>query len=96
MKEFINFLDLRNEKRIMVGDFNLFNMREYKNIFKGYKLSYDFKKYLSFKEAYENGKKIKKDGTLDYALIPDNYEFKKVDILEEYLSDHNALYIEIK
>jgi len=96
MKEFINFLDLRNEKRIMVGDFNLFNMREYKNIFKGYKLSYDFKKYLSFQEAYENGKKIKKDGTLDYALIPDNYEFKKVDILEEYLSDHNALYTEIK
>jgi endonuclease/exonuclease/phosphatase family metal-dependent hydrolase len=89
-------LDLRKEKRIMVGDFNLFKMSEYEDIFKGYNLSYNFKKYQSFKEGYENGKMIKKDGTLDYMLIPNNYEFKLLEALEEYLSDHNALYAEVE
>jgi len=96
LKEFIGFLDSRKEKRIMVGDFNLFKMTEYENIFKGYNLSYNFKKYQSFKKSYENGKIVKKNGTLDYILIPNNYEFKSLEILNEYLSDHNALYIEIE
>jgi endonuclease/exonuclease/phosphatase family metal-dependent hydrolase len=80
----------------MVGDFNLFKMAEYEDIFKGYILSYNFKNYQSFKESYEDGKMIKKDGTLDYTLIPNNYQFKSLEVLEEYLSDHNALYVEIE
>ncbi len=95
LKEFIDFLNQRNERRIMAGDFNLFKMPEYKNIFKDYKLSYDFKKYQSFKETYENGKMIEKKGTLDYVLIPKNMNFKNLEIIDDYLSDHQALFIEI-
>ena len=95
LEEFINFLKLRNEKRVMVGDFNLFKMTEYGEIFKGYNLSYNFKKYQSFKEGYENGKMVEKNGTLDYILIPDNYKFKSLEVLEKYLSDHKALFAEI-
>ena len=96
LKEFIDFLDSRKEKRIMVGDFNLFKMTEYEDIFKEYKLSYNFKKYQSFKEGCENGKLIKKDGTLDYVLISKNYGFESLEVLEEYLSDHNGLFVEYK
>lgn len=96
LKEFIDFLESRSEKRIMAGDFNLFKMTEYSNIFKGYKLSYDFKKYKSFAEGYENGKMVKKNGTLDYILIPENYNFEEVNVLDSYLSDHDAIYSKIK
>lgn len=96
LKEFIDFLDLRKEKRIMAGDFNLFKMTEYGGIFKGYNLSYNFKKYQSFKEDYENGKIVEKKGTLDYVLIPNKYNFKSLEVWDEYLSDHNALFVEIE
>lgn len=96
LKEFINFLNLRNEKRIMAGDFNLFEMIEYSDIYKDYKLSYDFKKYQSFKDDYENGKMVEKKGTLDYILIPDNYEFEKLEVIDKYLSDHSGLSSEIR
>jgi endonuclease/exonuclease/phosphatase family metal-dependent hydrolase len=95
LEEFIHFMYYRKEQRIMAGDFNLFKMPDYQDIFEGYRLSYDFKKYKSFSESYENGKMVKKDGTLDYILIPENYHFEKLEVINEYLSDHNALYVEI-
>jgi endonuclease/exonuclease/phosphatase family metal-dependent hydrolase len=36
--EFLNFIHSRGEKRIMAGDFNLFNLPKYSEIFDGYKL----------------------------------------------------------
>ncbi len=94
LEEFLIFLKLRNEERIMAGDFNLFKMSEYGDIFKGYKLSYDFKKYQSISKGFENGKIIDKVGTLDYILIPEKYNFKSLEIIGNYLSDHNAIFVE--
>ena len=57
------------------------------SLFSEYNLSNDFKKYISYK---------KDSGTLDYILLPKKYYFNELVCLEEYLSDHNGLYIEIK
>ncbi|MEK7453162.1 MAG: endonuclease/exonuclease/phosphatase family protein [Patescibacteria group bacterium] len=92
LKEFLNFLVKRKEKRILVGDFNMFKLSNYfkknkNSLFSEYNLSNDFKKYISYK---------KDSGTLDYILLPKKYYFNELVCLEEYLSDHNGLYIEIK
>jgi endonuclease/exonuclease/phosphatase family metal-dependent hydrolase len=86
-EEFMQFLFSRNEKRIMAGDFNMFNLSEYREIFPGYKISTDVKNYVSFpKDNY----------CLDYILIPDEFDFQDFQVLEEYLSDHKGLIGEIE
>ena len=89
LKEIIDFLSQRNEKRVLVGDFNLFEITEYKKTLKDYINSYSFKKYDSFISD-------DKTGTLDYVLIPNSYNFKSLDTIDEYLSDHKGLYVEIE
>jgi len=84
--EIFQLLKDRNEDRIMVGDFNMFNLSDYLKGNDRYTLSYDFKQYISYK---------KDEGTLDYILIPKNYHFEKFECLEEYMSDHNAIFAQI-
>lgn len=97
LQEFMELFELienRKEKRLLIGDFNMFNFSEhlrqenllFKKIKENFKLSYDFKKYVSYE---------KDAGTLDYILIPNNYDFLSVDCLEEYMSDHKALFTTI-
>lgn len=87
MFEVFNLLERRNEKRILVGDFNMFNLTNYLEGLSDYKLSFDFSNYISYP---------KDNGTLDYILIPENYYFMEVKCLEEYMSDHKALFAKIK
>jgi endonuclease/exonuclease/phosphatase family metal-dependent hydrolase len=86
LSELLNFIHSREEKRILVGDFNLFKLSEYKML-KGYTLSFDYKSYVSYP---------KDNGSLDYVVIPDEFTFSKLDLIEDYLSDHKALFVEIK
>ncbi len=84
--DFLGFIKSRNEERIMVGDFNMFHLYEYKSLLKGYKLSYDYKKYISYP---------KDNGTLDYILIPESCEFESLELINEDLSDHKGIFIKI-
>lgn len=86
LHEVFNLLKYRAETRIMVGDFNLFNMSDYLKENNDYLLSHDFKKYVSFP---------KDSGTLDYILIPKNYYFNRLECLEDYMSDHRALFASV-
>jgi len=84
-EEFINFIHTRGEKRVLAGDFNMFKLTEH-NLLHGYKLSYAYKAYDSYP---------KDNGCLDYVAIPDNLDFIKVELLEDYLSDHKGLLVDV-
>jgi len=81
--------DIRNKKLkpIIVGDFNIIDSYVLINLTnEEYFNSFKFKKYISFPSKKE---------TLDYILIPKKFKFKKLNCLEENLSDHRALVAEI-
>lgn len=82
MEDLIKFIDSRGEKRIMAGDFNMYDLPKYTKLIEGYKLSYIHKEYISFP---------KDDWCLDYVAIPDTMSFSSVEMIEEYLSDHKGL-----
>lgn len=63
----------------------MFNLPQY-DMLSGYKLSYDYKAYDSYP---------KDNGCLDYVAIPDEFAFSQVELLEEYLSDHKGLLVNI-
>lgn len=84
--EFLDFINSRGEKRILAGDFNLFGLSKY-DILQKYKLSYDYKAYLSYPKDV---------GCLDYVAIPEGFKFVDVELLEEYLSDHKALLVKLE
>lgn len=83
LNQFINYLQSRNELRIMAGDFNMYNLTNYQDLYPEYSLSYNFKKYISFPE---------KNWCLDYFLIPKSMKFIEVQLIEKYLSDHKAVF----
>lgn len=82
LEEFLIFIHSRGEKRIMAGDFNMYDLSRYNNIFDGYSSSYDYKNYISYP---------KDNWCLDYILIPNNFKFTYLEILEDYISDHKSL-----
>lgn len=84
--EFLNFIHSRGEKRIMAGDFNLYDLPKYSNIFDGYSLSYNYKPYRSY---------LKDNGCLDYIMIPNNFQFTHLEVIEEHLSDHKGLFVNL-
>lgn len=84
LQEAIGICKARHERRILVGDFNILNLRDKRDIYANeYVASIDFKEYKSFPSE---------DITLDYALVPKEYPIISVEVYEG-LSDHNALSI---
>ncbi len=63
------------------------DLPSYKGIFTGYTLSYDYKPYISYP---------KDNWCLDYVLLPDNFKFMDLELIEEYTSDHKGLSVEIE
>jgi len=85
LSEFLNFIHSRKEKRIMAGDFNLYGLPKYSSLTKGYELSYSYKKYVSYpKDNY----------CLDYVMLPDQFKFTGLELLDTYMSDHKALFVQ--
>lgn len=81
LKELMGILVQRDEKRIIAGDFNIFDIHESKEAYEGYLVSVDFKSYISFPSE---GK------TIDYMLLPDEYSYQNI-VATDGLSDHVAL-----
>ncbi len=87
--EFLNFLKNRDEARIMVGDFNMYDLPRYfidLELNKDYIISSDIEKYVSYPE---------KDWCLDYILVPKKFFFVNIVITSQYLSDHNGIFATI-
>ncbi len=85
-RELWSILQRRHEQRIIIGDFNIFNLSELNDMYNAsYVSSYDHMEYISYPSE-----KV----TLDYILLPRTYRFDSLT-LAEGLSDHAALVAEI-
>jgi endonuclease/exonuclease/phosphatase family metal-dependent hydrolase len=86
--ETLKYIKAKKIKPIIIGDFNMWRQNVlHKLTGKDYKSSIKLKKYLSYP--------IRK-WTLDYILIPKEFEFKSLKCLNEKLSDHRALLAEVE
>lgn len=79
----------RDQRPIILGDFNNFKLADHKNsVLKGYSLSIDLEDYVSMP---------KDNGTLHYIVAPsDKYSLKGVICSDKYVSDHRALFANIR
>ena len=87
LQETLDILKSRNEKRILIGDFNLTYLEESENLWgKEYKATTEVP-YITYPTWHEGPKRT------DYALIPKEYAFDSITVSEDGLSDHRALTI---
>ncbi len=85
-EEFLGILKAREERRIIAGDFNIFRLQDYAQLYGSeYVASIDFKDYVSFPSE---------GNTLDYILTPKAAQFTSLKAVDG-LSDHSALLFEI-
>jgi len=85
--ETLEILKSRNEKRILVGDFNLTYLEESENLWGADYKSTSEVPYITYPTWHEGPKRT------DYALIPNEYSFDSIEVSEDGLSDHRALTI---
>lgn len=86
LEETLDILKAREEKRILMGDFNLSHLERSEKLWGNeYKASIK-SDYVSY--PGENKR-------IDYALIPNEFEFASVNVSGDGLSDHRALTIEV-
>jgi endonuclease/exonuclease/phosphatase family metal-dependent hydrolase len=86
LEETLKITKSRNETSVILGDFNIFDIKAVGNLYSSdYRVSTDSYRYVSFPSE---------NVTLDYVLVPHDYEFKSLSIGEN-LSDHNALTFEL-
>ncbi len=84
--ELLAILKSRDETRIIAGDFNIFQLQDYAQLYGGeYMASIDFKNYVSFPSE---------GNTLDYVLTPKTMPISSLEAVDG-LSDHNALLFSI-
>ncbi len=84
LKQTMNLMHDKGILPIILGDFNIYKLDNYKNILHNYRISTEFTPYVSYP---------KDNGTLDYIVIPDNgYDFDEVVCLKSYVSDHRAIF----
>ncbi len=85
LKQVLDILHKRDEKRLLIGDFNILNRDQLRLLANNYKISTDFKNYISFPS---------KELTLDYLLLPEGFNFKNIEVVNG-LSDHNLISFEL-
>lgn len=84
--ELLTILERRNEKRIIIGDFNMYDLSLHKSSYdKKYTASIEYANYISFPNE---------NITLDYILLPHELEYGSLTVVSG-LSDHAALVAEI-
>lgn len=87
--ETLDILKSRQEKRILIGDFNLTYLEDSSDVWgDDYKASTEVP-YISYPFLSEKPKRT------DYALIPNEYTFDSIEVSEDGLSDHRALTVVI-
>lgn len=86
LAEVISIFSLREERRIIAGDFNIFDLSASEDLFgSDYMASVEYRPYVSYPSE---------NRTLDYILLPREYGFNSLETTEN-LSDHAAVYFEV-
>lgn len=88
--ETLSILKSRNEKRILIGDFNLTHLEETSHLWEDDYIASTEVPYITYPTWHEGPKRT------DYALIPKEYSFTSITVSEDGLSDHRALTVEIE
>ena len=87
-KETLDILNKGKIKSILVGDFNIFDMSKYRDLYGDkYQASSDLYEYVSYPED---------NASLDYILLPHGYEFQDFFCLDVPISDHKMIVSKIK
>lgn len=73
---------------ILAGDFNIFKMTKYKELYG--------ESYVSSSEKYDYISYPKDGASFDYILLPRTYEFESFICRDEYVSDHRMIVAKIK
>ena len=82
LSELLAILASRGEERIIVGDFNIFDIERLKSTYEEkYAVSTEFTKYVSYLPEHK---------TIDYMLLPREYSFAHIKTYEN-VSDHAAI-----
>ena len=88
LEEVFGILQARNEKRIIIGDFNMEHLDRHSHLWRdGYTLSTSVKNYVSFPDEHK---------TIDYLLVPKEYELEWLRISDDSLSDHRAITADVE
>ena len=89
LKETLEIMKARNEKRILIGDFNLTHLEDSSDLWdKDYKATTEVD-YITYPTWHEGPKRT------DYALIPNEYSFDSISVSGDGLSDHRALTVTV-
>lgn len=86
LKELLTILKSRDEKRIIIGDFNLSDLQASREAWQDDYIASDAFSYISFPEMNKR---------IDYALIPKEYRLNNVSVSGDGLSDHRALTVDL-
>lgn len=87
-KETLDIYNKDNIESILIGDFNIFNISKYSELYKD--------KYLASSDIYEYISYPNDKASLDYILLPKKYSFEGFNCLNKYVSDHCMLVAKIK
>ena len=87
LQELLELLSARGEERIIIGDFNMLDPQKNTDLYGDkYVISTEIKSYISYPEKSE---------TLDYVLLPRQFEMTNIETSAEGLSDHLAVMADI-
>ncbi len=86
LAETLQILKARDEKRIIMGDFNITFLEETAELWQEDYVASTYVPYITYPLM---------DKRVEYALIPKAYEFKDLSVSDDSLSDHRSLTVEI-
>lgn len=87
LQETLDILKMRNEERVIVGDFNLSSLEILSHMWGDTYRCSDEEDYISFPSLNKR---------IDYFLIPKSYAFNSISTSDNSLSDHRALTADIR
>jgi endonuclease/exonuclease/phosphatase family metal-dependent hydrolase len=86
LQETLDILVARNEKRILIGDFNLTHLEDSAHLWRDKYRATTEMPYISYPSMNKR---------VDYALIPKENSFSAIEVSDDGLSDHRALTITV-
>jgi endonuclease/exonuclease/phosphatase family metal-dependent hydrolase len=88
LQEVFGILEQRHEKRIIIGDFNMEHLERHAHLWRdNYTLSTSLKDYVSFPDEHK---------TIDYLLVPKEFELEWLRLSDDGLSDHRAIIADVE
>jgi endonuclease/exonuclease/phosphatase family metal-dependent hydrolase len=87
LEETLSILESRGEERVIIGDFNIPDLEQYRQIWEGKYRASAMTSYISHPSDHTR---------IDYALIPESDQFDQIKVSPNGLSDHRALTISIE